>query len=49
MTYGRIVALIVFGTLPYITAWNEKYADEGLLIIGIHSPENLNLKRPIQC
>lgn len=26
-------------TLPYITAWDEKYADEGLLIIGIHSPE----------
>jgi len=26
-------------TLPYITAWNEKYADNGLLIIGIHSPE----------
>ena len=26
-------------TLPYITAWNEKYGDEGLLIIGIHSPE----------
>ena len=26
-------------TLPYITAWNEKYADKGLLIIGIHSPE----------
>ena len=26
-------------TLPYITAWNEKYADQGLLIIGIHSPE----------
>lgn len=26
-------------TLPYIVAWNEKYADEGLLIIGIHSPE----------
>lgn len=26
-------------TLPYITAWNEKYADDGLLIIGIHSPE----------
>ena len=26
-------------TLPYITAWNEKYSDEGLLIIGIHSPE----------
>lgn len=26
-------------TFPYITAWNEKYADKGLLIIGIHSPE----------
>ncbi|MEW6588906.1 MAG: redoxin family protein [Thermoproteota archaeon] len=26
-------------TLPYITAWNEKYSDKGLLIIGIHSPE----------
>ncbi len=26
-------------TLPYITSWNEKYADKGLLIIGIHSPE----------
>jgi len=26
-------------TLPYITAWNSKYADKGLLIIGIHSPE----------
>jgi thiol-disulfide isomerase/thioredoxin len=26
-------------TLPYITAWNEKYSDDGLLVIGIHSPE----------
>ena len=26
-------------TLPYITAWDDKYAEEGLLIIGIHSPE----------
>ena len=26
-------------TLPYVTAWNEKYVDDGLLIIGIHSPE----------
>ncbi len=26
-------------TLPYITAWDEKYADQGLLIVGIHSPE----------
>ena len=26
-------------TLPYITAWNDKYSEEGLLIIGVHSPE----------
>ena len=26
-------------TLPYIVAWNEKYSDKGLVIIGIHSPE----------
>ena len=26
-------------TLPFITAWDEKYSDQGLLIIGIHSPE----------
>lgn len=26
-------------TLPYITAWNDKYSDQGLLVIGIHSPE----------
>ncbi len=26
-------------TLPYIVAWNDKYADEGLVIVGIHSPE----------
>ncbi len=26
-------------TIPYITEWNEKYSDEGLVIVGIHSPE----------
>lgn len=26
-------------TLPYITAWDEKYSDQGLLILGVHSPE----------
>lgn len=26
-------------TLPYLTAWDEKYRDKGLVIIGIHSPE----------
>ena len=26
-------------TLPYLKEWHEKYADEGLVILGIHSPE----------
>jgi cytochrome c biogenesis protein CcdA/thiol-disulfide isomerase/thioredoxin len=26
-------------TLPYIEAWNEKYKDNGLVILGIHTPE----------
>ena len=26
-------------TIPYIKAWYDKYADKGLLIIGIHTPE----------
>ena len=26
-------------TLPYLKAWNEKYRDQGLIIIGVHSPE----------
>lgn len=26
-------------TLPYLKAWDEKYHDQGLVIIGVHSPE----------
>lgn len=26
-------------TLPHLTAWDEKYRDDGLLIIGLHTPE----------
>jgi thiol-disulfide isomerase/thioredoxin len=26
-------------TLPYVTAWNVKYHDHGLVVIGVHSPE----------
>jgi len=26
-------------TIPYSNAWHEKYADDGLVIIGIHTPE----------
>ena len=26
-------------TLPYLTEWDKKYRDKGLVIIGVHSPE----------
>lgn len=26
-------------TIPYLRSWHDKYADEGLVIIGVHSPE----------
>ena len=26
-------------TLPYLNAWNERYRDKGLVIIGVHTPE----------
>jgi thiol-disulfide isomerase/thioredoxin len=26
-------------TIPYLNAWYEKYADEGLVIVGVHTPE----------
>jgi hypothetical protein len=25
--------------LPYVRAWAEKYKDQGLVVIGIHTPE----------
>ena len=26
-------------TLPYLTEWDKKYRDKGLVIVGVHSPE----------
>lgn len=26
-------------TLPYVRAWSEKYKDQGLVVIGVHTPE----------
>ncbi len=26
-------------TLPYLKAWHEQYSDQGLVIIGVHTPE----------
>jgi thiol-disulfide isomerase/thioredoxin len=35
-TYGCINCL---HTLPYVKAWNAKYRSEGLLVVGVHTPE----------
>jgi cytochrome c biogenesis protein CcdA/thiol-disulfide isomerase/thioredoxin len=26
-------------TIPYVKAWAEKYADQGLVVVGVHAPE----------
>ncbi len=26
-------------TIPYLNAWHEKYADNGLVVVGVHTPE----------
>ena len=26
-------------TQPYLNAWHEKYSDDGLLVVGVHTPE----------
>ncbi len=33
-------------TLPHITAWAEKYKDQGLVVIGVHAPEFAFEKNP---
>ena len=35
-TYSCIYCL---RTIPYIRAWAEKYKDQGLVVIGVHTPE----------
>src|ERR1700730_6371631 len=26
-------------TLPYVVAWNKRYKDSGLVVVGVHAPE----------
>ncbi|RDK11912.1 thioredoxin family protein [Cupriavidus lacunae] len=26
-------------TLPYVTQWHDKYKDQGLVVVGVHTPE----------
>jgi thiol-disulfide isomerase/thioredoxin len=44
---GRVVAYVFWTytcinwlrTLPYVRAWDTKYRDDGLIVVGIHAPE----------
>jgi thiol-disulfide isomerase/thioredoxin len=44
---GRVVAVDFWTyscvnwlrTLPYVTAWHERYRDQGLVVVGVHAPE----------
>src|SRR4051794_24275911 len=44
---GRVVAVDFWTyscvnwlrTLPYVRAWSERYADRGLVVVGVHAPE----------
>ena len=35
-TYTRVNCIRIF---PYLKIWHSKYADDGLVIIGVHTPE----------
>ena len=37
--FGTYTCINWIRTLPYIRAWDEKYRDKGLVIIGVHTPE----------
>jgi thiol-disulfide isomerase/thioredoxin len=32
-------------TLPYVKSWHEKYKDQGLVVVGVHTPE-FSFERP---
>ena len=44
---GRVVAVDFWTyscvnwlrTLPYVRAWHERYAEAGLVVVGVHAPE----------
>jgi hypothetical protein len=47
MLHGRVVVADVctyscinwLRTLPYVRAWAQRYADDGLAVVGVHTPE----------
>lgn len=37
--FGTYTCINWLRTLPYVRAWAEKYRDQGLVVIGVHTPE----------
>ena len=35
--------------IPYVEAWSEKYKNDGLVVIGVHTPEFAFEKDPCEC
>jgi thiol-disulfide isomerase/thioredoxin len=52
--FGTYTCINWMRTLPYVRAWAEKYRDQGLVVVGVHTPEfefekNLdNVRRAVQ-
>ncbi|PJI52857.1 hypothetical protein CTI14_36230 [Methylobacterium radiotolerans] len=36
-------------TLPYVTSWHQKYKDQGLAVVGVHTPEFPFERSTAQC
>jgi thiol-disulfide isomerase/thioredoxin len=37
--FGTYTCINWLRTLPYVRAWAEKYGNQGLVVVGVHSPE----------
>jgi thiol-disulfide isomerase/thioredoxin len=37
--FGTYTCINCIRTLPYVTSWHQKYKDQGLVVVGVHTPE----------
>ena len=37
--FGTYTCINWLRTLPYLRAWADKYTDQGLVVLGVHTPE----------
>lgn len=46
VTFWTYSCINCIRTFPYVRAWAEKYRDQGLVVIGVHTPEFAFEKKP---